>query len=257
MGLTRIPSKEITYPLDTAFTKRVPWLVDNLLVTQFNGTTGHTMLRIGPQQSGNEQTIRNKAKWENLDQSEIWIVNSVGQAGKTLTVITGKTGVILEGGALSYQLEDSSGSVINPSTEDKQDDLITEEQAIKDRIGAIAAGPVANSMQDRLKTLNTNLVKLVEAANTPTVYHVTITNADQEYSQALPANLKRFSIHLRDWTTFRFAYVTGKVAGPAEPYLTIPDNGEFYHEGLLHVAVLTLYFASPAATKHAEIEVWT
>ena len=93
-------------------------------------------------------------------------------------------------------------------------------------------------------------------ATTPVIYNVPMADADTEYSQALPAKVKRFSIHLRDYTEFRFAYVTGKVAAPTEPYETIPAGSEKY-EQMIEPPSLTLYFASPAAGKTAEIEAWS
>ena len=92
-------------------------------------------------------------------------------------------------------------------------------------------------------------------AGTPTLYNVTMTDANTEYSQALSANTKKFSIHLRDFTAFRFAYVTGKVAGPTAPYLTVPEGSEKVEE-LIQPATITLYFASSDAGKIAEIEEW-
>jgi len=93
-------------------------------------------------------------------------------------------------------------------------------------------------------------------ATTPVIYNVPMADADTEYSQALPAKTKRFSIHLRDYTEFRFAYVADKVATPTEPYETIPIGHE-KHEEMIEPPSLTLYFASPAATKVAEIEAWS
>lgn len=91
---------------------------------------------------------------------------------------------------------------------------------------------------------------------TPTKYAVVMTNADTEYSQALPANTKKFRIHLRDLTAFRLAYITGNVATPIDPYETIPANQEKYEDGLFLVST-TLYFASAGAGKTAEIEAWS
>ena len=89
---------------------------------------------------------------------------------------------------------------------------------------------------------------------TPIKYVLALTLADTEYSQALLANTKKFRIHLRDFTAFRLAYETGKVATPIDPYETIPAGSEKYEDNL-NIANLTLYFASAAAGKTAEIEV--
>ena len=97
------------------------------------------------------------------------------------------------------------------------------------------------------------LAKLMPAAVVK--YAVAVTSADTEYSQALPANTKKFRIHLRDYAAFRLAYVTGKVAASTDPFETVPAGSEKYEDGLL-LASTTLYFASSVATKVAEIEAW-
>lgn len=92
-------------------------------------------------------------------------------------------------------------------------------------------------------------------AVTPTLYNVTMTSANTEYSQALSAYTKKFSIHTRDFSAFRVAYVTGKVAGPTAPYLSIPAGGELTEE-LIQPSALILYFASSDTGKIIEIEEW-
>lgn len=89
----------------------------------------------------------------------------------------------------------------------------------------------------------------------PFIYNVTMTNADTEYSQALPQGTKKFLVHTRDESAFRLAFVTGKVATPTAPYLTILANTSYYED---HVKLVgnTLYFASPDAGKIIEIVCW-
>lgn len=65
---------------------------------------------------------------------------------------------------------------------------------------------------------------------TPTVYNVTLTSADTEYSQAMVTNCRRFEFQARTDVAVRFAYVTGKVAGPANPYVTL-KAGDVYDSG--------------------------
>lgn len=101
----------------------------------------------------------------------------------------------------------------------------------------------------------------------PTIFNVTMANANTEYSQALPPHTKRFSIKTRDGTAFRIAFVTGKVAAPTAPYLTVPANVE-YSEDSLNVGfeagvvigagvLLTLYFGCGVAAKVVEIIAWS
>ena len=98
-----------------------------------------------------------------------------------------------------------------------------------------------------------SLAKLMPT--TVTKYAVAMTSADTEYSQAL-TGVKKFRIHTRDFSEFRLAYITGKVATPTDPYETIPAGSEKYEDGL-NLATLTVYLASPVASKTAEIEAWS
>jgi len=104
--------------------------------------------------------------------------------------------------------------------------------------------------------IGAELPKKLNKATAPTKYALTITNADTQYSQALPANTKKFNVHLRDHTAFRLAYVAGKVAAPTDPYETIPAGSQKYEDNI-EPATLTLYIAAPAGTKVAEIEAWS
>lgn len=121
-----------------------------------------------------------------------------------------------------------------------------------------------NSDEDKVRGVSPyDLDRLLKTAllaklmpTTATKYAVALTLADTEYSQALPADTKKFRIHLRDYATFRLAYVTGLVATSVDPFETIPAGSEKYEDGL-NLAALTVYFASPAATKVAEIEAWS
>ena len=90
----------------------------------------------------------------------------------------------------------------------------------------------------------------------PTIYNTpAITTANTEYSLALPAGTCKFQIRLQDSTAFRLAFVTGKVATPTAPYLSVPA-GHSYEEVCDTRRAITLYFAAPAGTKVPEISCW-
>jgi len=91
---------------------------------------------------------------------------------------------------------------------------------------------------------------------TPTVFNVTLTNADTEYSQTLPANVRSFSMQARQSADVRWAHETGKVATPVAPYVTMKSGGNV-SVGELDPALLTLYLASATAGTVVEIVVWT
>ena len=93
----------------------------------------------------------------------------------------------------------------------------------------------------------------------PTVYNTTLTSANTEYSQALPAGTKKFSFQCRTAYDVRFAMVTGKVAGSVAPYLTMKASAAYESPDSLSSPTdvpITLYFASAQAGVVVEIEVW-
>ena len=85
-------------------------------------------------------------------------------------------------------------------------------------------------------------------------YNLTLTLADTEYSQSFPL-AKKITIQCRTAYDVRFSYVTGKVATPTAPYMTI-KSGAAYWEDSLAVSGTTLYFASDEAGVVVEILVW-
>ncbi|MBA7501164.1 MAG: hypothetical protein GH144_00025 [Clostridia bacterium] len=106
-----------------------------------------------------------------------------------------------------------------------------------------------------LADLFDQLTELQRRATEPFLYNVTITNANEEYEQELHVATKAFSVVLADLAAFRIAFVTGKVATPTAPYYTQPANIPFERQGL-YLSGKTVYIASPAATKVAQILCW-
>jgi len=91
---------------------------------------------------------------------------------------------------------------------------------------------------------------------TPTVYNLTLTSADTEYSQALPSSTREWRFRCRTSFDVRFAWETGKVATPTAPYLTLPSGSDYFSDSS-DVTSLLLYCASSEAGVVVEIEVWT
>lgn len=92
----------------------------------------------------------------------------------------------------------------------------------------------------------------------PTIYNVTLTAADTEYSQALPDGTRRFSVSIRDGASannFRVAFTTGKVATPTAPYLKYKCDYEYFEDDI-HLVGKTLYIAGSNAGDVAQIVVW-
>ena len=89
-------------------------------------------------------------------------------------------------------------------------------------------------------------------ATTIIIYNKTLTSADTEYSQALPASTKQFFIKLRSQSaSCRLAFTSGQ-ATAIGTHIKIPANGFISPSGL-NLASTTLYIESPSSGKVAEI----
>jgi len=95
----------------------------------------------------------------------------------------------------------------------------------------------------------------MEISTKPIIYNVTLTVADTEYSQLLPSGVKELRFRCRTNYDVRFAWETGKVAVPTEPYLTLPAGCDF-HSDRKDISGRTLYFASSEAGVVVELSTW-
>ena len=118
---------------------------------------------------------------------------------------------------------------------------------------SLSTGASTSAKQDDIIT---ELQKKPDEATTPTVFNVTLTNANTEYSQALPTNTKELRFRCRTLYDIRYAWVTGKVATPTEPYLTLPAGSDYWSDRN-DLNNQTLFFASSTAGVSVEIECWT
>ena len=90
-----------------------------------------------------------------------------------------------------------------------------------------------------------------------TIVNKTLTLADTEYSQALPLGTIRFTIKTRGAHDVRMAFVTGKVAAPTAPYVTIEAAYYLTVDHILLTDNRTLYLASSDAGTVVEILAWS
>ena len=93
---------------------------------------------------------------------------------------------------------------------------------------------------------------------TPYIYNTTMTVANTQYSQLLPAGCKKIKVSVQGGVstdTYRIAYVTGKVATPTVPYLSLACDKEYTVDNL-NLAATTIYFACSAISKVLQIEAW-
>lgn len=87
---------------------------------------------------------------------------------------------------------------------------------------------------------------------TPTIYNKTMTDADTEYSQALPAGTRKFQVKCRTSFAIKLAFTSG---ASGTTYTTIPADQTYWED---HIALkgVTLYFQCASAAKVAEIIAW-
>lgn len=104
----------------------------------------------------------------------------------------------------------------------------------------------------------TEILEGAQPVTTPYSYNVALTNANTQYSQALPTGCKKYSVSIQNGVntdTFRTAFATGKVATPTAPYNSYTADSEEYEDGL-NLSGITLYIASSAGGKVAQIRAW-
>lgn len=92
-----------------------------------------------------------------------------------------------------------------------------------------------------------------------TIYNITCTNANTEYSTPLPIDCKRFRLSIRDGVAtnnYRIAYVTGKVATPTAPYMQFSQDKEYVVDQF-DMYQPYIYFASSLAGAVVQIEAWS
>jgi len=117
--------------------------------------------------------------------------------------------------------------------------------------------PDGAATEATLSSVKSNTDNLIKTSSTPLIQTVTLTNANTEYSVDLPIGTRRFSMQPRQRVDVRFAFQSGKVAGPTEPYATM-KAGAPYTEWDLHSPTFTIpiYFASSTAGTVVEIISW-
>lgn len=100
-------------------------------------------------------------------------------------------------------------------------------------------------------------VDSADIPTTPNEYNVTLSSANTEYSRALPATCRALAFRCRNSAAdVRYAWTTGKVAGPTSPYQTLAANAEYFKENIEAVNK-TIYLASATAGVVVEIEAWS
>lgn len=88
-----------------------------------------------------------------------------------------------------------------------------------------------------------------------TITNQTLTDADTEYEVTAIKGARRVSFKCRTAAAVRFAFVTGKVAGPTAPYETLPANSQ-WSDDYMGENSASLFLASSVAGVVVEVESW-
>ncbi len=86
------------------------------------------------------------------------------------------------------------------------------------------------------------------------IRNLTLTDADTEYALQLPPNTSFFSFQCRTSVEIRYAFVTGKVATPTAPFMTLKSAAAYNSHGVDTSDGFTIFFASGTAGVIVEIE---
>lgn len=93
----------------------------------------------------------------------------------------------------------------------------------------------------------------VDPVTTPTIFNVTATLANTEYSQALPSDTKKLLLRCRGLSRIQFSFASG---GTNTNYITIRPGTVYSVEGL-SLSSSTIYFETSLAGQVVEILTWT
>jgi hypothetical protein len=91
----------------------------------------------------------------------------------------------------------------------------------------------------------------VQEAGSVTVYNVSVTLANTEFSQDLTEGTKAFTIRVRGGSSLKLAFEAGQ---SGTNYVTIPPGANYTAEGLNFSG--TLYFQTPKPSQTVEIVEW-
>ena len=93
------------------------------------------------------------------------------------------------------------------------------------------------------------------AATQRVIFNVTLSSADTEFSLQLPDGASFFSFQARQSEIVRYAYVTGKVATPTAPFMTLKAGAAFNSNPGRTGGDESIFFASPTGGTVVEVEV--
>ena len=89
-------------------------------------------------------------------------------------------------------------------------------------------------------------------SGSPVIYNLTLTNADTEYAQVLPAKTIKYALQCRTANDVKLSFVSGE---SGSKFITI-HSGKSFSQVLVQDSLPTLYLQSGTAGVVVEIIVW-
>ncbi|WP_208344872.1 hypothetical protein [Aetokthonos hydrillicola] len=121
-------------------------------------------------------------------------------------------------------------------------------------------GTYLSSINTKLPSLSSGRIPVETSplliAVTPTIGIINLTNANQEYSQAL-TNIKKLAFKVRSGGDIRYSYSSGVVASGTNYYTCVSTNEETEDLAANFTFSGTLYFASSTAGTVIEYKYWS
>jgi hypothetical protein len=90
----------------------------------------------------------------------------------------------------------------------------------------------------------------------PVIVNIEVPEANTEYSQRLPKDTRKFAIHTRDGTAFRFAFDPGHVAKSQDPFFSVWANTSYPVDNILTHSKEEIFVACPSSGKVVELLCW-
>jgi hypothetical protein len=107
-----------------------------------------------------------------------------------------------------------------------------------------------------LKNVDNETSQMVEEVKTPTIYNVSITAPNTEFSQSLPDKTRKVKVKMRGiGADLKIAWASGE---SGTTYIQLPRGMVWVEDGLKLATPTSIYFQTPnTSTPYAvEIEVW-
>jgi len=151
----------------------------------------------------------------------------------------------------SVSIEGGNSTDVKITLDSETVDVTATDLDIRDLSYAQDSVEIIDGDGDSLDFNSDGTIRESSTGNTITGTTQEMTLADTEYSVDLGSNVTGYEFWCREDEDIRFAFASGKVAGPTDPYFTLKAGESYYVENLDSSEVL--YFACSKTGKTVEV----